>query len=112
MTQSELEEYNRLTSEQKDFYNMAKRMHPEWSHRQCHTYAVICSQDPFGDGNGGDLSPMEVFRVMIRQADIYMETNFPNIYPQVKETFRNVYNYVKSAVSTTWDTIVNFFKNL
>ena len=108
MTAEELREYNNLTPAQKDAYNMGMKHHPEWSHRQAHTYAIIVTQ-PIDPGKG---KPIDIFREMVKQADRYMEVNFPSIYPQVKETFKNVYSYVSNVVSTTWDAIVNFFKNL
>lgn len=112
MTANELEEYNKLSQEAKDMYNMGMKHNPEWTHQQALTYAIVTTgfKPPKEKTSWEEIK--ELFMVTVKQADHYMETNFPSIYPQVRDTFKGVYNRISTAVSITWNEIVNFFKNL
>lgn len=41
MTIEEQREYDALTSKQRAYYDKASKENPDWSHKQCLTYAAI-----------------------------------------------------------------------
>lgn len=112
MTAKELEEYNKLSPEAKDAYNMGMKHNPGWTHQQALTYAIVVTgfKPPKGRTTWREIK--EIFLETVKQADLFMETNFPSIYPQVRDSFKNIYNRISTAVYITWSEIVNFFKNL
>ena len=113
MTNEELEQYNQLSPEGQDAYNMAMKHHPEWSHQQAFTYAVIVTQPidlPIDRTPWEEMK--EIYQAMVKKADDYLKTNFPTVYSAVKEIFSRIYNKISSAISMTWNEIVDFFSNL
>lgn len=107
MTQEELNEYNRLNSCQKDFYNLYKKQHPEWEHNQLVTMATICGGlPPIGPGEPGI---KEILMEAVRKADAFLENNFPQIYSKVKNALGTIYNNLKNAVKVVWEQFVSWF---
>lgn len=110
MTPEERNDYNRLTEEGKKFYDLYKGMHPEWSHAQLMTMVTICLQDPFKpDPVEPKKTLKEILAVCVKKADEYMSTNFPGLYPSVKDIFCRIGNAIKRAAQVTWDFLVNLF---
>lgn len=114
MTDIELQEYNKLTSQQKEVYNMGKRHNPGWSHQQCLTYAIVCTSTgpitnpPIGGGNGIDIKA--IFKAMLEQARDYIRDVFPRIFQIVKDTFVDVLGRLGNALKVTWEEILKWFK--
>ena len=114
MKDFELQEYNRLSACGKEAYNMGMKYHPDWSHQQAITYAtIVCIDiDPIGGGPGPKPpKPDEILRIMIEKARDTIVRTFPRIYQQVKGYFDEVLNKMKNAVITTWNQILDFFRN-
>jgi len=115
MTDIELQEYNQLTTCQKEAYNMGMKYHPDWSHAQAITYANIICINPFppeNNGGGTGTTPKDIFAVMIEKAEEFIKRDFPRIYIQVKQYFVEILKKIKNAVVTTWNQIIEFFSNL
>lgn len=108
MTPEEREEYNKLSKEGNHFYDLYRDMHPEWSHAQLMTMAIMCCQNPFDGTTGRGATVKEVLAECIRKADEYMEANFPGLYPAVKDFFISVGQAIKYAAQVTWDYIMKF----
>ncbi len=108
MTAEERKEYNNLSKEGKHFYDLYMNMHPEWSHAQLMTMAIMCCQNPFDGTTGGGITLKDVLAECIRKADEYMELNFPKLYLAVKDFFIGVGQAIKYAAQVTWDYIMNF----
>lgn len=113
MTQEQLKEYESLNQQGRDLYNMGMRYHPDWSHEQAFTYAVISSMGPFGGGNGpigGDPpKPEKIFEIMLSKAKDFIENDFPRIYHKVKDAFEKAMDWIRNAVTVTLDGIFKFF---
>lgn len=113
MTQEELKQYEQLSQLGKDFYNIAMRNNPGWSHAQAYTYATICiitSKEPPPPGPIEPGTPGTVFREVLKKADAYLEREFPEIYFQVKDFFAKAIDWLKTAVNVTLNKIMEFFK--
>lgn len=118
MTQEELNEYNRLTPQQKQFYNMGMEAYPGWSHAQAFSYAIICDPTNYdditiinqNDGNGSDKN--KILKAVISKVNNIIEKDFPRIYKQVKEKFSQILCWLDNAVSATWNSILNWFRTL
>ena len=115
MTDIELKEYNDLTPQQKEVYNMGKRHNPGWSHQQCLTYAIVCTvgtgvitDPPVGGGNGIDIKA--IFKAMIEKARDYIKDEFPRIFQKVKDTFTDILGRISNALKVTWEEILRWFK--
>lgn len=84
MTQEELNEYNRLTPRQKQFYDLGKEENPEWSHAQAILYALVCDsiQVP---SDVGTANSDRIMVATIHNVQELMKSKFPRIYIQVEE---------------------------
>lgn len=111
MTQKELNEYNALPTEAKDFYNLAKKNHPNWSHQQRFVYATICMQDPFGQGPEPE-PPSNIFKKMLEKAQNFLQENFPGIYETVAEVFSTLLRRLRDAIHATLETIKGWLNEL
>ena len=109
MTDIELQEYNKLSVEFRTYYNMGMSQHPEWSHKQALTYAIIVG------GAGGVVNerpgedPDTILGMVLQKAKIFIEEKFPRIYLMVKTTFDNVISKVKSGLIKAWNEIMSWF---
>ena len=108
MTDIELQEYNELSIELRNYYNMGMTQHPEWSHKQALTFAIIAGnagvivKDPTGD-------PDTILGEVLQKAKNFIEEKFPRIYLMVKTTFDNVISKVKSGLIKAWNEIMSWF---
>lgn len=109
MTPEEFQEYESLSPVGKDYYNMGKREHPEWSHKQAIAYVCICSI-PTPPSPGPPLTLKEIFTAMMIKAEVFMQEKFPRIYSQVKEYFSKTIQWLKNAIDVTINKIIDFFK--
>lgn len=116
MTEEELKEYNRLPPEGKDAYNSGMRVHPEWTHGQAMTYATIVkialggpTELPTG-GTTGENELKRIYQTILIKAQQFIQTDFPRIYHQVKETFKKAIEWLSNAVNVTLNKIIDFFK--
>lgn len=112
MTDIELQEYNKLSVELRNYYNMGMTQHPEWSHKQALTFAIVVGSaggivnDP--SPNGGD-DPDTILGEVLQKAKNFIEEKFPRIYLMVKTTFDNVISKVKSGLIKAWNEIMSWF---
>lgn len=114
MTAEELKEYNRLPPEGKDAYNSGMRAHPEWTHGQALTYATIVikalgTEYPTGRTTGEN-ELKRIYQSILIKAQQFIQTDFPRIYHQVKETFKKAIDWLSNAVNVTLNKIMDFFK--
>lgn len=111
MTQEELNEYNKLSQEGKDLYNWGMRQHPEWTHKQAFTFAVIggIASGPFNDPNGTE-PPGALYERILVKAQEFIKKDFPRIYQQVKDVFRRAIDWLANAVTVTLNKIIDFFR--
>lgn len=109
MTPEEFQEYESLSLVGKDYYNMGKREHPEWTHNQAMTFAITCiiTIEP---QPGPTRTLKEIFTAMLRKAEVFMQEKFPRIYTQVKEYFSKTIQWLKNAIDVTINKIIEFFK--
>lgn len=114
MTQEELKEYNNLPPEGKDAYNSGMRAHPEWTHGQAFTYAIIVLQAlgmPYPTGGTTDGNELKkIYQTILLKAQQFIQIDFPRIYQQVKETFKKALDWLANAVNVTLNKIIDFFK--
>ena len=109
MTDIELQEYNELSIELRNYYNMGMTQHPEWSHKQALTFAIVVGntgvivQDPPIGG------PDKILGEVLQKAKNFIEERFPRIYLMVKTTFDNVISKVKSGLIKAWNEIISWF---
>lgn len=111
MTDIELQEYNKLSVEGRNYYNMGMSQHPEWSHKQALTFATICIITA-GDPPQEPPTPTtlkEILISVVSKAQIFISDRFPRIYAQVKTTFDNVISKVKSGLIKAWNEIISWF---
>lgn len=109
MTQEQLKEYESL-GDAKYLYNMGMRNHPEWSHEQAFTYAVIVKGGipplrPIDEPH----TPNDIFKAMLSKAKDFIENDFPRIYNKVKDAFEKAMDWIRNAVTVTLDGIFKFF---
>lgn len=102
MTQEELKEYNKLTKKGRKTYDFYRDLHPEWSHTQIMTMAIV-----------GEIGPpptniIEQIREMFQKAAEYMSREFPRIFEKVKHGFTTIINRLTNTVVTTWDKIIKW----
>lgn len=102
MTQEELNDYNKLSRNQRRIYDFYRDLHPEWSHTQKMTMAIVGEIRPKDDGGGF----IEQIREMFKQAAEYMSREFPRIFEKVRYGFSTIINRLKDMVVTTWDKII------
>lgn len=107
MTQQELNEYNKLDSSGKMFYNEYMKVHPEATHVQAMTYAKIC-----GGIEINDPDPIMIITAAIRQAREWIRTEVPRIFNQVSNALDNLLNRVATAAVNTWEAIKKFLGDL
>ena len=115
MTQEELKEYNKLSQIGRDTYDTGMRANPEWTHGQAMTYVYIVltaigEPMPTGgsDEDKGKLKALYL-RVIVK-AQKFIETDFPRIYQQVKDSFKDAIAWLANAVNVTLNKIIDFFK--
>ena len=110
MTDIELQEYNELSIELRNFYNMGMAQHTEWSHKQALTFAIVVGN---AGGIGGDPpiddDPNTILGMVLQKAKNFIEEKFPRIYLMVKTTFDNVISKVKSGLIKAWNEIMSWF---
>lgn len=109
MTQQELNEYNKLNSSGKMFYNAYMKDHPEATHVQAMTYAKICG------GIEIDVGPIDIKKIIIaaiRQAREWIRTEVPRIFNQVSNALDNLLNRVATAAVNTWEAFKKFLGDL
>ena len=110
MTQEELKEYNELTQEGKDLYNMGMRYHPEWSHGQAMTYVAINISFPILPPQPPEPNGLrDLYLNIVHKADGFLKMNFPRVYQQVQDTFNKIYDWLVNAASVTIKKILDFF---
>lgn len=114
MTAEELKEYNSLPPEGKDAYNSGMRAHPEWTHGQALTYTTIVitalrTDYPAG-GTTGESELKRIYQTILIKAQQFIQTDFPRIYHQVKETFKKAIEWLSNTVNVTLNKIIDFFK--
>lgn len=109
MTQEELNEYNTLSQNAKDFYNLGMRQHPEWTHQQAFTFAII-TEIGGGLNQPPDGEPQTLFERILVKAHDFIKTNFPRVYQQVRDTFKKAIDWLANAVNVTLNKIIDFFK--
>jgi len=117
MTQEERKEYEKLNTTEKALYKLAQQQHPGWGHGQCLTWAKICGVvelPPNNRGTGNETGPSirEILTAAVKKAQDYIQYEFPRIYREVRATFEQLLSKLRNAISVTWNTIVEFFKNL
>lgn len=107
MTQEQLKEYESLDEKKKFAYNMGMRNHPEWSHEQAFTYAIIVgvSLPPVTEPP----TPNNIFKAMLSKAKDFIENDFPRIYNKVKDAFEKAMDWIRNAVTVTLNGILMFF---
>ena len=116
MTEQELTEYNKLSDLGKEFYQIGMREHPNWTHKQALTYAVICTsgmgpvEKINGTGDPEPSTPQEIFADVVKKAQVFMSEEFPRIYALVRDTFTTIITRIKDGIIKTWNEIINFFK--
>lgn len=110
MTPEELKEYEKLSPNAKDAYNMGMRQHPDWTHTQALTFAtiVLMTEPPKEPPIGTTLK--DIYIVTVKKAQEFIKNDFPRIYLQVKSYFVNAIDWLENAVVVTIDRIINFFK--
>ena len=108
MTQQELNEYNKLNSSGKMFYNEYMKNHPEATHVQAMTYAKICGGIEIDDGT----NIKKIITAAIRQAREWIRTEVPRIFNQVSNALDNLLNRVATAAVNTWETIKKILGDL
>ena len=91
---------------------MGMTQHPEWSHKQALTFAIVVGSasitvDPPKGGGGGD--PDTILGEVLQKAKNSIEERFPRIYLMVKTTFDNVISKVKSGLIKAWNEIISWF---
>lgn len=101
MTQEELKEYNKLTKNGRKTYDFYRDLHPEWSHTQIMTMAIV---GEIGPGPG----IIEQIREIFKKAAEYMSREFPRIFEKVKHGFATIISRLQNAVTTTWDKIIKW----
>lgn len=111
MTQEDLNEYNKLSPNEKDIYNMGMRQHPDWSHAQAMTFVavVVVTIDPPDPPTTMEMIK-EFYKQTVMRAQIFIETNFPRVYQQVRDTFKKVIDWLTNAVNVTLNKILDFFR--
>lgn len=114
MTQEELKEYNKLSQIGKDIYNTGMRANPEWTHGQAMTYVsivVTAMGEPMLDKGREDEGKLKALymRILVK-AQKFIETDFPRIYQQVKDFFKEATDWLANAVNVTLNKIIDFFK--
>lgn len=111
MTDIELQEYNELSIELRNYYNMGMAQHPEWSHKQALTFAIVVGSagDIVQDPIGGNPGPDTILGEVLQKAKNFIEEKFPRIYLMVKTTFDNVISKVKSGLIKAWNEIMSWF---
>lgn len=105
MTELELQDYNKLDEKGKDAYNLAIMLHPEWSHAQKLTFAIIT----IGIISQPEPGPQTLIEIVIEKARDFMQEKFPRIYVNVKQTFTNIIDRIKSGLIKTWNEIMSWF---
>lgn len=109
MTSIELREYESLSDEGKEFYQLYRKRHPEWNHEQLMMQVSICLMDPFGDDNKPSISFREIVEEVLKKARDYINREFPRIYEKIKAKFAMVLEKINTLCSLTWEKIVDFF---
>lgn len=113
MTAEERKEYNRLSEEGREFYDRYQSMHPDWGHNKLITMSTVCGFQPVGTIGGPDrITIKEILAECVRKADLYMQAQFPRVYPQVREFFIKVGDAIRKAVHVTWQFVLNLFNSL
>lgn len=103
MTESERKDYKKLTSAGKDYYDMAKRNHPDWSHNQVMTFVAITInlQPP--------RNKIETLRDLllatIEKAKEFLNFNFPDLYKQVIDSFDSIVLSIQNTANVAVETI-------
>lgn len=115
MTQEELKEYNKLSQIGRDTYNTGMRANPEWTHRQAMTYVsvvlvAIGERMPTGGSDVDEVKIKDLYLRVIMKAQKFIETDFPRIYQQVKDFFKEAIDWLANAVNVTLNKIIDFFK--
>lgn len=109
MTSDQQKEYNKLSSYGRSVFDSSFTDFPDWDFKQRMTNAIVCERlaGKFGpdDENGIWKAVLEV----LENLDSYMQRNFPNLYPQVKDTISNLYNRFKNWVGDVFDFLRNLF---
>lgn len=106
MTQEELKEYNKLTKNGRKTYDFYRDLHPEWSHTQIMTMAIVSEiRIP-----GGTI--IEQIREMFQKAAEYISREFPRIFEKVKNGFTTIINRLTNTVVTTWDKVIKWIGEL
>lgn len=109
MTELELQDYNKLDEKGKDAYNLAIMLHPEWSHAQKLTFAIITSGISVTPIPQPEPGPQTLLEIVMEKARDFMQEKFPRIYVNVKQTFTNIIDSIKSGLIRTWNEIMSWF---
>lgn len=110
MTQEELKEYNKLSQIGRDTYNTGMRAHPEWTHGQAMTYVSIVLTALGELPTEDEVKIKDLYLRVIVKAQKFIETDFPRIYQQVKDFFKEAIDWLANAVNVTLNKIIDFFK--
>lgn len=108
MTQEEFEQYNQLSADQREYYDIYRSEHPEWGHGQLITMSKVCSMN-LPQKINDSTSPKDIIVACFEQAKRFIKETFPNLYQSIESFLTGVIASVKNAISVTWNFILSLF---
>ena len=103
MTEGERKDYNKLPAAGKDYYDMAMKNYPDWSHNQAMTFVAITLnlQPPRNKFE----ALKDLLIATIEKAKDFLSVNFPDLYQQVKESYNSIVSSIQNAANVAVETI-------
>lgn len=112
MTYQEQQEFNKLTSDQKEEYQFQQRKHPNWDHKKLMIKVGFNNKvDDMIENQGDvDVNDKDVMSSLVQSVGDWLERTLPRIWDGVKSLFSSILeNILYGVIDAFWGVLDAIF---